>query len=153
MSIYGTIQVGATFTKSIMMETETCANCGIPFAMPSDFRSQLLNDPNKSFYCPNGHSQHYAKSREVKLREEAEAALRKKEQEITSLHNKWIAETQERYKAEREAKTANRKLKRLNNGICSCCNRTFTNLAEHIKNEHPELIGKEKPKRKYKTTK
>lgn len=90
--MYEAIQVGASFSKTITMETEICCNCGIPFALPSDLRSNLLNDPDKWFYCPNGHKQCVC--------------------------------------------------------VCSCCNRSFINLAEHIKSQHPELVGKEKTKRK-----
>jgi len=151
--MYETIQVGASFTKTITMETEICCNCGIPFAVPSDFRSQCLNDPEKWFHCPNGHRQHYSESKEARLRKEAEAALRAKNLELEKAQNRLLTETQERVRQEKLVRKANRDLKRLNNGVCTCCNRTFSNLAEHIRHEHPELIGKEKPKRKYTKTK
>jgi hypothetical protein len=145
----GLIEKGASFMKTITLETEICCNCGIPFAMPSDFRSVCLNDPLKFFYCPNGHRQHYEKSRESRLREEAEAQLRAKNLELEKAERQLWTETQERQRQERIAKKGARDLKRLHNGVCSCCKRTFSNLAEHIKTEHPELIGKENPKRKY----
>ena len=131
---------GLTYTKTITMETEICCNCGIAFGIPSDFRSQCLNDPDKWFHCPNGHRQHYSESREVKLRKEAERALAAKQAELDFARRA-------RENAENEQKRAEKKLKRLNNGVCSCCNLSFTNLAEHIKTKHPELINKEKPKR------
>ena len=28
---------------------------------------------------------------------------------------------------------------RVKNGVCPCCNRSFTSLWQHIKNEHPEF--------------
>jgi hypothetical protein len=149
--MYEIIQNGMSFTKTITMETEICCNCGIPFAIPSDFRSNLLNDSDKWFYCPNGHRQHYSESRETKLRKEAEAALHKKEEELSRMHNRLLSETIERQKQEKLVKKGQRDLKRLNNGVCSCCNRTFSNLAKHIKTQHPELVGKVKPIRKSKT--
>jgi hypothetical protein len=46
---------GINYQKTISMVTEICCNCGIAFGLPSDLQEHLRNDPNKSFYCPNGH--------------------------------------------------------------------------------------------------
>jgi len=49
---------------------ETCANCGLVFAMLKSHRDKRLKD-HKSFFCPNGHGQHYiGKSEEEKLKDE-----------------------------------------------------------------------------------
>jgi chemotaxis response regulator CheB len=31
--------------------------------------------------------------------------------------------------------------KRVANGVCPCCNRTFKQLARHMKAKHPEFVG------------
>jgi hypothetical protein len=125
-------QSGISYQKTITMVTETCCNCGVVFGMPSDLAEVLQNDPNKYFYCPNGHSQHYMKSREQRLREEAERKLRDKENELIQAANR-------RLEMERDLKKANNKLKRVSKGVCPCCNRTFQNLAEHMKTQHSDL--------------
>lgn len=42
-----------------MQATETCCNCGIEFTMPADLQAALRRS-HKTFYCPNGHGQHYS---------------------------------------------------------------------------------------------
>lgn len=123
------------YEKTITMVTEICCNCGIAFGMPSDLQEHLQNDQSKSFYCPNGHGQHYSKSKEVRLREEAELKLRRKENELANLS---ISKIQ----IENELLKTQRKLKRVHNGTCPCCKRTFQNLANHMKSKHPELLTK-----------
>jgi len=126
---------GLSYQKTISMVTEVCCNCGIAFGMPSDFRDVLLNDSNKSFYCPNGHGQHFVKSREQQLREDAEKKLRQKENELANL-------TASKIQLESELQKTQRKLKRVHNGTCPCCKRSFQNLANHMKSKHPELLTK-----------
>jgi hypothetical protein len=130
-------QSGVTYQETITMITETCCNCGVAFGIPSDLHRRLQNDPDKWFYCPNGHRQHYLKSREKTLREDAERRLREKEEELIRAANN-------RLKLEKELKKSNNKLKRVSKGVCPCCNRTFQNLANHMKTEHSDLI-KNKP--------
>lgn len=126
---------GLTYQKTISMVTEICCNCGVAFGLPSDLQDVLRNDPEKWFYCPNGHRQHYSKSREVSLREDAERKLRQKENELANLAASKI-------QLENELTKTQRKLKRVHNGTCPCCKRTFQNLANHIKSKHPELLEK-----------
>ena len=48
---------------------------------------------------------------------------------------------QARIKAEKETK----RLKRLaSGGVCPCCNRTFSNMARHMRSQHPEQFPKPK---------
>jgi len=122
---------GATYAKTIYMITEICCNCGIAFGLPSDLHGHLQNDPNKSFYCPNGHGQHYSKSREQRLREKAEAKLKQKDQQLADAD---IAK--KILQADLDKMT--RKLKRVQNGVCPYpeCKRHFNNLARHIQTKH-----------------
>lgn len=123
---------GISYQKTITMITVECCSCGVVFGMPSDLNERFMNDPDKYFYCPNGHSQHYAKSKEQRLREEAERKLQNKENELANLAATKI-------QLENELQKAQRKIKRVQNGVCPCCNRTFKDLAAHMKTKHPEL--------------
>lgn len=133
-----------TFHKTITMVTEICCSCGICFGIPSYFQDTLRNHPENGFYCPNGHKQHYSQSEEKKLRIKAENKVI--EAEIKA--NNAIVE---KIQIESQLKKANRDLNRLNNSICSCCNRSFNNLKQHMETMHPDKIGK--PKRVYKNRK
>lgn len=128
------------YDKTITMITEVCCNCGIAFGMPSDFKDDCkANGKNKSFYCPNGHGQHYTKSDAQIIEEKLQRELRQKQNELANLAS-------EKIQIEGELNKANRKLKRVHNGVCPCCNRSFDNLKQHMEKKHPEQIGLLKPK-------
>lgn len=126
---------GLKYQKTITMVTEICCNCGIAFGMPSDLQEQLQNKPEQSFYCPNGHGQHYRWSKEARARQEAERKLQQKENELANL-------TASKIQLENELQKVQKKMKRVHNGVCPCCNRSFVNLQRHMKTKHPEVIGK-----------
>lgn len=127
---------GNTTIETIDFTLETCCNCGVPFFMPTDFYKQKLNNPNESFYCPNGHGQHYTgKTEAQKLREKLERLEKEKQEQEELLQNRWLDELNEKKKLEKQ-------LKRLHKGVCPCCNRSFINLQQHMKKQHPEAIIK-----------
>lgn len=106
-----------------------CCVCGVHFAFPTSLMDDLRRR-HTSFHCPNGHSQSFiAKTETEKKLEQATADLAR--------------EKQRREMAEREAKSESRRAKRIErriqNGVCTCCNRTFANLARHMKTKHPEI--------------
>ncbi len=130
---------GTTFFKTITMVTEICCSCGVAFAMPSDLRDSFLNNPDKHFHCPNGHSQHFSESQAHRLQKqlqrererwayERQGLTQEKQDILTSLEL-----------ANKARKNLDKKLKRVHNGVCPCCNRHFTNLQRHIETKHPEL--------------
>lgn len=131
------IAQGISYNETVTMVTEICCNCGVPFGIPSNLRSVLKADPNKSFYCPNGHGQHYSKSTEQVLREQMASDAQGYKGRIEELENQFLDEMNARKKAER-------KLTRVHNGTCPCCNRHFMNLERHMKTKHPEIAPKKK---------
>ena len=44
----------------------SCCECGIVFRMEEEYHQGLMDSGN-SFYCPNGHRQHYSESTVSKL--------------------------------------------------------------------------------------
>lgn len=127
------IQRGNKITEAIDFTMETCCNCGIPFFMPTYHYKRLLANKGESFYCPNGHGQHYTGKTEVeKLKEKLEALQKEKEQQHEDLQNKWLDALGEKQKLEKQ-------LKRVHKGVCPCCNRTFVNLQKHMATKHPEI--------------
>jgi len=123
-------EAGIIYTKTITMITEICCNCGIAFGVPSDFRDQCKEDEKKYFYCPNGHGQHYSETESHRLKKLLEKERQEAERRIqVQIDARKIVEGQ---------------LKRLHKGVCPCCNRSFPNLAAHLKTKHPELVGKAK---------
>ncbi len=116
--------------------TQTCIKCGIAFAMPIEFDAKRRED-RKTFYCPNGHPQAYCG--------ETEAHRLAKQLEASQRRNVELEESRARARKETEAamrQTAAQKAnvtklkKRAEAGVCAHCNRTFDNVARHMKTKH-----------------
>ena len=117
--------------------TEICYKCKAPFAMAESlYRTAITGCESVKFYCPFGHSQHYISgpSTEDKLRQERDRL----KQETARLIDEAREATEKAAKAERALK---RHKKRSAAGSCPCCNRTFSNMAEHMKTQHPEFVA------------
>lgn len=128
---------GLVFTQTITFETIVCCECHVPFAVSAKHRKELL-DTHETFYCPAGHAQSYiGKSAAEKLREQlaAEKELRRKEEE--RLYNLYLDELNEN-------KKLSRKLKRVHNGTCPCCKRSFQDLKRHMETKHPDILKQAK---------
>ena len=126
-----------TYEEKLTLVSIECCNCGVVFAMPEKLQERLINNHN-TFYCPNGHGMNYnGKSKETKLKEELEREKMEREEEVQKWQNKYFDEMNARSKAEK-------KLKRVEKGICPCCNRSFANLKSHMETKHPEVAAKSK---------
>jgi len=124
------------YTDKLLIEH--CCNCGMTFGIIEDFYNQRRND-HKMFYCPAGHPQYYnGKSEAEKLKEQLQLEIKDKEwyvKRVESLHTN-LTKSNHQVRAQKAAKT--RLANRVKNGVCPCCTRTFSNLANHMKTKHPE---------------
>ena len=111
--------------QSISLVTEECCKCGVLFGLSNRHKEELVKS-HDWFHCPNGHSQHYTSESDA----ERNARLLREEQER---HRRTIARANEAEAAEQKL---TRKLKRVQRGVCPECNRTFSNLAQHMKCKH-----------------
>lgn len=127
------------YVDGIEFVTEECCNCGLPFAMTKDFQRRRIND-HKNFYCPSGHSQHYAGETEAK---KLSKKLEQKQRQLEAAFGR--ASLLERQRDEL-GKSYGKMRERIKNGVCPCCNRTFQNLLDHMRNEHPEFGSHEQLK-------
>lgn len=130
-------------TSVIDMAVCNCANCGVTFAIPEKMEKRLRNN-HETFYCPSGHTNYFpSKSEAEKIKEQAEREKRNLEAQLKNAQESkeyWNRQ----YKSMRQdaivLKGQKTKLvNRIKNGVCPCCNRTFKDLAEHMKKQHPEL--------------
>lgn len=119
------------FVENEWLESVTCGKCGVMWAMPMRFIEARRKD-GQTFYCPNGDRRVYRETtedrlkkdleRERQVREAAEARACRAEQNLSQVAR------------------AHRKMRdRVMNGVCPCCNRSFGNLREHMKTEHPDF--------------
>lgn len=121
-----------SFTQVTTFEVETCCNCSVQFAMPTQLRDRRLRD-HKDFWCPNGHSQRYiGKTEEQLQRERAERAERVAANRAEDLRIERISHASTKGKLTKTRK-------RIANGVCPCCHRSFVNVKRHMESQHPEF--------------
>ena len=114
----------------MQLEQTDCCECGVVFALPK----RILDERRRNkggFYCPNGHSLHYGETELDRTKKRLDAALARENEE-----RQHKLEAQRR--ADRLAAEAARQKKRASAGLCSCCNRTFANLARHMAAKHKD---------------
>lgn len=114
-----------------------CGECGVVFGMTEDYQEQRKKD-GKSWYCPNGHSRVYRETEADRLRKQLARAEQERDRaRANATHYRDQADAEER--AHRATKGQVTKLrKRIANGVCPCCKRTFANLGRHIAGQHPD---------------
>lgn len=119
-----------TVTRQVDFHVESCYQCGVLFAFPIDLYGSLLKSRERgSFYCPNGHQQHYLGKSDAEKAAEATRAQREAELRLQ-------VERDQRLASERELKRIKQRSK---GGACPCCKRSFVQLARHMKTQHPNF--------------
>jgi NMD protein affecting ribosome stability and mRNA decay len=111
-----------------------CCTCGIVFAVPENWRAKK-QETGTYFFCPNGHCQCYSESDVVRAKKLLEEEMKRHMITLTRFNE-----------AERAKQDITKELirikKRISAGVCPCCNRTFQQLARHMKTKHPEQAGR-----------
>lgn len=129
---------------TVRLVRESCCNCSVVFAMPSELCDRRRND-HQTFYCPNGHPQYYTgKTDAQKERERREAAERDLEFVRQQRDSALKSNSGLRAVATRRARDLERLEERVLAGVCPCCHRTFQNLHRHVKTKHPAFAKKRK---------
>lgn len=133
-------------TIQVSLEPEVCPRCGIVFGVEANYQRELKKG-GKTFYCPNGHSQWYGESVVDKLKKELAQEAKRHEQEETRLKRQVDSERASKEYFERSRAAYKGQLtktkKRVANGVCPCCNRSFQNLKRHMMGQHPDYIHEE----------
>ena len=114
-----------------------CASCNVGFGITASFEAARRSDC-ESFYCPAGHKQWFPGKTDEKRIEELKAQLATKDDLLRSTqranHKFW--------RLQRAAEGRTKALKRrIAAGVCPCCQRSFENLARHMKTKHPAFTG------------
>lgn len=121
-----------------------CGGCGIPFFVPEKWRKEKV-DNKGSFSCPNGCSRVFVGETEAeKLRKQLlqkEGELYRQRTANEELNNELWEATNKAEIEKAKRKRAEKKLLRVYNGVCPCCNRNFKNLHSHMQSKHPGKLG------------
>lgn len=124
------------FSVLTTYEVIACYKCGVLFAVPDDVHDEL-HRTGRTFYCPNGHGQVYTDSTVAQLQKERDRNAR-----LVSMLDQTRADRDAVERSRRAVKGQLTRVKRrVANGVCPCCNRTFPDLAAHMHTKHPEYVG------------
>lgn len=136
---------GITFkhAEKTGLEIRVCPTCGITYALPERV-VQDRRERGGNWYCPNGHSLSFTETEADRLRKEARRLETKLAAEKTNVEW-WRKRTDEaRKETEHQEARANgykgaltKVKKRVGNGVCPCCNRSFADLGRHMETKHP----------------
>lgn len=121
---------GRLLNFNVWIDTETCPQCYMVFGMPKDFQANK-RQTGTDFYCPAGHVMSYRDNENARLKRQVEAANRNAEWQRTraaSIEKSLIA----------QKGVATKLRKRIANGVCPCCKRSFNNLHQHMTKQHPD---------------
>lgn len=99
-----------------------------------DFFKKTRHEDHRTFYCPNGHSQHYVGESDA---DRFERLYNAESQKLLPLRERLEAEKRAH---EKTVKKLKRTEKRAAAGVCPCCNRTFKQLAQHMESNHKDFM-------------
>lgn len=100
-----------------------CGQCDVVFSITTTMYDRRRED-GEIFYCPNGHPRGYTGELE-RLRNQ----VKTKDYALTAVREDLARERESKERIER-------KLKRVDHGVCPKCSRTFHNLRRHMKTKH-----------------
>lgn len=123
---------------TLTLEVVRCWSCGIRFAIEQEHKERLERKA-ETLYCPRGCKLCWvSETEETKLRKQIvakQAALDQARAEIDS-QREMRHQVERRLVATKGVVT--RTKRRVGNGVCPCCKRSFSALAAHMKTKHPE---------------
>lgn len=127
-------------TVTVVLIGETCILCGVVFGL-NDAHQRALKETGDTFYCSNGHGMVYGNPLKKRI-EKLEAQLKQEEEEREYWRRSCQAEEKDHKATKNQLRgtkaTLTKTKKRVGNGVCPCCNRTFKQLARHMENKHPD---------------
>ena len=135
MSLTDTVERGSVVaTVGVRLVVHVCPMCQCVYAIPEDLHDRAGADSDVYFHCPNGHSLHYTETLREKLDRQKRATEYAKNRAIS-----WMDQCGAAERSGRATKGhVTRLKKRVAAGVCPCCNRTFKDLARHMKSKHPD---------------
>lgn len=117
-----------SYTEKLVVEV---CWCGMHHAVPAGL-SQNARTHGTRVHCPLGHGWSYSETDLDRATKQLASRTAQLDQE-TARADAAVA------KAKRLEAEAKRLQKRAAAGVCPCCNRTFQNVARHMKTQHPPV--------------
>jgi hypothetical protein len=130
----------ANITYSGVLRALTCGACGMPFGLPSAFLEARQSD-GALFHCPNGHRIGYGESDADRLRREKADLERRMKWKQDAIDSLYAQRTTLEHRVAAQKGVTTKLKKRIANGVCPCCKRTFADLHRHMSGQHPDYVA------------
>lgn len=115
-----------------------CGECELSFGMSEAFYNERKRD-HQAWYCPAGHPRIFTDKSDVEKARDRAAQL---ERRLANRDEDLRAERASHRVTEHRRRAAKGQLtktkKRVANGVCPCCNRSFADLGRHMAGQHPD---------------
>lgn len=123
--------MGQPLAVTVQLTEISCGECGGTYAINERYREQKHTAGGfwTCPYCKCGWG--YGTSQIDKVKKQLQEEQERHQRTLTRLNATERAE----HKVKRELKRVNT---RVSAGVCPCCNRTFQQLARHMKCKHPD---------------
>jgi hypothetical protein len=123
--------------ETVLLTTETCANCGVLFAVPDWFKNQRRKD-HGTFYCPSGHSLVYNGPTEAEKEAKRYKEWYESEQRLARQRSAALMTERRKHAATKGQLTKTRK--RAAAALCPVdgCKRHIVQLERHLRTKHPD---------------
>lgn len=120
----------------------TCRTCGCTSTVPVEMENELRLRGGYR-HCPSGHAWGWSKetSEVEQIRRERDRLKQESARLEQEKRDAWASANAQLDRA-MKAEAANKRLKkRASAGTCPCCSRSFANMAEHMKKQHPTFVA------------
>lgn len=143
------VSEGDKFNTDHNLRVVTCYSCKIVYAIPESlFRSAKKYTGDRpdgwSICCPLGHTWHYiGESEEDRLRRQLKSE-REDSARLAAQRDQLKQEASvQKARATRFKNDRDRVKERVGAGVCTECNRSFKQLAQHMRSKHPNCAPSE----------
>jgi hypothetical protein len=126
-----------------MIDAGKCWKCGCQVMLPDELYSAAKRTTNVSFFCAYGHKAIFpeGETESAKLRRERDVLKQQQARLEDEAKQAWATATAQRKRADKAERATKRLKKRASAGTCPCCSRTFSNMSEHMKRQHPTFVA------------
>lgn len=127
--------MGFPLQVTVTLEPKECPSCGTVFGVVSAVYQRYKNN-GQAIRCTNPKC-----AWDSMVIQETEAMRLQKKLDSEVQARRWVEQSLAAEKNSHAATkgTLTKIRKRVHNGVCPCCNRTFANLARHMKTKHPDV--------------
>lgn len=137
-------------TVTTDLTTLTCPSCGGTFAISSEYVNEAKKEGHfkQCWTCPYCKvNRGYGKSgyEEEKERLQAQINSLSRDKQYAEERKAYYEKEAEHFRKSRDGikGALAKERKRVGNGVCPCCNRSFSNLQRHMKTKHPQHANAE----------